>query len=431
MNHTETTCFLPQSFHERSNNWINRISPAINNDENTFTGQDVTLLSRPEHVPHVRGGDLHHAVHGLQLSGVQPVKEKDRLPPSIYPPHHHHAARGLQLSGVQPVKKEDSLRLPSIHAPHYHFPMNHDNKIPPLTPMPLPFPPQSPTPYQQTFSYMNPQSSSYQTYENKEKIGEDVDDVDLDVSSFCNQSVGDDKEEENSGIIYSNTPPLPTRASVISSGINHIKKDQDIKIMEYGLNAQWIDDDPSLPEGTLSFVFCFVILTFKPSGWKMRVTETTSKLGPVAMQWFLSPEGKSFRGRRSTLEHITKCGKYSEEDIRKFKSSGRTPKKPHRDWKTIQKERREKDEAISILEKYYATEAKFIRGSAKHQLAAKTGLSLGYITNWFCTKRRNERRRFSDLPIFNALDYKAVHSVWKYTPYYGYFLSDTISSDYF
>ena len=33
---------------------------------------------------------------------------------------------------------------------------------------------------------------------------------------------------------------------------------EDIKIMESGFKIQWIDDDPSLPEGTLSFVFCFL-----------------------------------------------------------------------------------------------------------------------------------------------------------------------------
>ena len=107
---------------------------------------------------------------------------------------------------------------------------------------------------------------------------------------------------------------------------------EDIKIMESGFKIQWIDDDPSLPEGTLSFVFCFIILTFKPSGWKMRVTDMKTKNGSVAMQWFLSPEGKMFRGRKSTLEHITKCGKYSVEDIRNFRCSGDTPTKSPYDW---------------------------------------------------------------------------------------------------
>ena len=64
----------------------------------------------------------------------------------------------------------------------------------------------------------------------------------------------------------------------------------------------------------------------------MRVTDMKTKNGTVAMQWFLSPEGKMFRGRKSTLEHITKCGKYNVEDIRKFRCSGDTPTKSPYDW---------------------------------------------------------------------------------------------------
>ena len=58
----------------------------------------------------------------------------------------------------------------------------------------------------------------------------------------------------------------------------------------------------------------------------MRVTDMKTKNGTVAMQWFLSPEGKMFRGRKSTLEHITKCPGYRtkaplnmrEEDLSKY-----------------------------------------------------------------------------------------------------------------
>ena len=74
------------------------------------------------------------------------------------------------------------------------------------------------------------------------------------------------------------------------------------------------------------------MFTSKPPGWKMRVTDMKTKNGTVAMQWFLSPEGKMFRGRKSTLEHITKCGKYNVEDIRKFRCSGDTPTKSPYDW---------------------------------------------------------------------------------------------------
>jgi len=89
----------------------------------------------------------------------------------------------------------------------------------------------------------------------------------------------------------------------------------DIKIMESGFKIQWLDDDPSLP-----------------AGWKMRTTDMKTKNGTVPMQWFLSPEGKMFRGRKSTLDHITKSGLYDKEDIRKFRCSGDTPTKSQYDW---------------------------------------------------------------------------------------------------
>jgi len=89
---------------------------------------------------------------------------------------------------------------------------------------------------------------------------------------------------------------------------------EDIKIMESGFKIQWSDDD------------CL------PTGWKMRTTDMKTKNGTVPMQWFLSPEGKMFRGRKSTLDHITKSGQYNKEDIRKFRCSGDTPTKSQYDW---------------------------------------------------------------------------------------------------
>ena len=91
----------------------------------------------------------------------------------------------------------------------------------------------------------------------------------------------------------------------------------DIKIMESGFKIQWIDDTEN---------------SSLPPGWKMRTTDMKTKNGTVQMQWFLSPEGKMFRGRKSTLEHITKCGKYSVEIIRNFRCSGDTPTKSPYDW---------------------------------------------------------------------------------------------------
>jgi hypothetical protein len=66
--------------------------------------------------------------------------------------------------------------------------------------------------------------------------------------------------------------------------------------------VKWDTEDPNLPVG-----------------WKTRTTDMKTKNGKVAMQWFLSPEGKMFRGRKSALEFITTCGKYDSEDIRKFR----------------------------------------------------------------------------------------------------------------
>merc|ERR1719319_783059 len=91
--------------------------------------------------------------------------------------------------------------------------------------------------------------------------------------------------------------------------------EEHIKIMEAGFKIQWIDEDPSLPQG-----------------WKTRFTDMKAKNGVVPMQWFLSPEGKMFRGRKSALDHITKSGLYDKEDIRKFRCSGDTPTKSNYDW---------------------------------------------------------------------------------------------------
>ena len=92
-------------------------------------------------------------------------------------------------------------------------------------------------------------------------------------------------------------------------------KPEDIKKMESGFKIQWIDNDPSIPVG-----------------WKTRTTDMKTKNGVIPMQWFLSPEGKMFRGKKSAIEFITNSGKYSKEDIRKFRCSGETPTKTQYDW---------------------------------------------------------------------------------------------------
>ena len=101
--------------------------------------------------------------------------------------------------------------------------------------------------------------------------------------------------------------------------VEYMKKNEfkplDIKKMESGFKVKWIDNDPDIP-----------------IGWKTRTTDMKTKTGVIAMQWFLSPEGKMFRGKKSAIEHITNSGKYSKEDIRKFRCSGETPTKTQYDW---------------------------------------------------------------------------------------------------
>ena len=76
----------------------------------------------------------------------------------------------------------------------------------------------------------------------------------------------------------------------------------DIRKMESGCKVKWYDDDPTLP-----------------ANWKTRSSEINSKNGKIPMQWFLNPEGKMFRGRKAALEEIQNSGKYSNDEIRRFK----------------------------------------------------------------------------------------------------------------
>ena len=100
--------------------------------------------------------------------------------------------------------------------------------------------------------------------------------------------------------------------------LEHMRKvgydEEDIKRMSSGCRVKWIDDDPSLPEG-----------------WKTRTSEINSKNGKIPMQWFLNPEGKMLRGRKAALIEI-ESGKYSKEDIRKFKFFIPDEKRKNYDW---------------------------------------------------------------------------------------------------
>ena len=50
------------------------------------------------------------------------------------------------------------------------------------------------------------------------------------------------------------------------------------------------------------------------------------------MQWFLNPESKMFRGRKAALDEIQNSGKYSRDEIRKFKFIIPDEKRQNYDW---------------------------------------------------------------------------------------------------
>ena len=77
----------------------------------------------------------------------------------------------------------------------------------------------------------------------------------------------------------------------------------------------WTDDDPTVPEG-----------------WKSRLTNIRTKAGVTEMQWFLGPEGKMFRGRKSALKFMETMKYYSKDDLRNFKSKPTTEKKFSKDY---------------------------------------------------------------------------------------------------
>ena len=92
---------------------------------------------------------------------------------------------------------------------------------------------------------------------------------------------------------------------------------EDIELMQSKLKIRWTDDDPTIPYG-----------------WKTRTSQIKTKAGMTDMQWFLSPEGKMFRGRKSVLKYIqADPSKFDPEDIRKFKSVPTQNKKFSADYK--------------------------------------------------------------------------------------------------
>jgi hypothetical protein len=61
----------------------------------------------------------------------------------------------------------------------------------------------------------------------------------------------------------------------------------DVELMQSKLKIRWTDDDTTIPVG-----------------WKSRQSQVKTKTGMTDMQWFLSPEGKMFRGRKAVLKYI-------------------------------------------------------------------------------------------------------------------------------
>ena len=70
---------------------------------------------------------------------------------------------------------------------------------------------------------------------------------------------------------------------------------------------------------TAGQLIIFILVFY--SGWKTRTSKIKTKAGMTEMQWFLSPEGKMFRGRKSMLKFIqSNPDRFHPEDLRKFKS---------------------------------------------------------------------------------------------------------------
>ena len=71
---------------------------------------------------------------------------------------------------------------------------------------------------------------------------------------------------------------------------------------------------------TAGYLGFYHIVVFN-SGWKTRTSKIKTKAGMTEMQWFLSPEGKMFRGRKSMLKFIqSNPDRFHPEALRKFKS---------------------------------------------------------------------------------------------------------------
>ena len=99
-----------------------------------------------------------------------------------------------------------------------------------------------------------------------------------------------------------------------------IYTNDDIELMQSKLKIKWTEDDPTLM-----------------NGWKTRTSHIKTKAGQTEMQWFLSPENKMFRGRKSVLRHIqANPGKFTPDEIRRFKSVPSANKKFSADYDWIE-----------------------------------------------------------------------------------------------
>ena len=99
-----------------------------------------------------------------------------------------------------------------------------------------------------------------------------------------------------------------------------IYTNEDIELMQSKLKIKWTEEDPTLM-----------------NGWKTRTSHIKTKAGQTEMQWFLSPENKMFRGRKSVLRHIqANPGKFTPDEIRRFKSVPSQNKKFSADYDWIE-----------------------------------------------------------------------------------------------
>jgi len=106
-----------------------------------------------------------------------------------------------------------------------------------------------------------------------------------------------------------------------NSAIRYMEQDggfpiEEIEHMKRPLKAPiWNEDDKTVPYG-----------------WKTRMGKINSKAGPVPLQFFLSPDGQIFKGRKAALRFIEESKIGTNEDLRKMKSVPMKKYKSKYEW---------------------------------------------------------------------------------------------------